>query len=143
MPLVFTVTRLDGDLKPTLQLVGPDSAKEIASAAGDQGEALISRVSLPVTGRYRVVVGHSGTTAGGYKLVVSRAQNAAQASIGRAEGLAYGEKRDGELTADTPIRAWVFFGKVGERVTSEATARAGIVEGVIEIGATVTSGSRR
>jgi hypothetical protein len=119
------VTRLDGDLKPMLRLIGPDGGKEIASATGDQGEALISRASLPVTGRYHVLAGHSGTTAGGYKLVVSRVQTAVQASLGRAEGIAYGDKRDAELTADTPIRAWVFFGKAGDRVTIEAAPRAG------------------
>jgi len=119
------MTRLDGSLIPTLKLITPDGATTIASAQGDQGEAVLERVILPVSGLYTISAGRSGETSGGYRLIVERVQTTIQTSIERAAGIAYGEQRSGELTDKVPAQAWVFFGKAGERVTVESAPTAG------------------
>jgi hypothetical protein len=121
-------TRLDGDLSPAIKLIAPDGKTEVATAQASPektDEALISGSILPVTGRYTISIGRNGNSTGGYRLVVERTQTAIQASISRAEGIAYDEKKTGELAANAPIRAWVFFGKAGERVTIEAAQANG------------------
>jgi hypothetical protein len=122
------VARLDGDLAPTIQLIAPDAKTEVATAqagADKADEALINRTILPVSGRYTVTVGRTGSSTGGYRLVVERVQTAIQASISSAAGITYDEQKTGELAASAPIRAWVFFGKAGERITVEAAPANG------------------
>ncbi|MCC7446205.1 MAG: hypothetical protein IT324_02255 [Anaerolineae bacterium] len=119
------MTRLDGSLIPTLQLITPDGATTLARAQGDQGEAALERVILPVSGLYTISAGRGGETSGGYRLTVERVQTAVQTRIERAAGIAYGEQRSGELTDKIPAQAWVFFGKAGERVTLDAAPAAG------------------
>ncbi len=119
------MTRLDADLAPDLKLILPDGKTQVASGAPTEGQSLISRVVLSVSGRYKVIAGRSGTTTGGYRLLVERVQTAIQASVNRAAGISYGEQRDGELTAEAPVQAWVFFGKAGDRVAVEAAPQSG------------------
>jgi hypothetical protein len=117
--------RLDGDLVPALKVTGPGGA-ELGSVQGEGGEVAL-RFAAPATGRYSLIVARAAnsTSGGSYRLAVERQQNSFQASVTGAEGIAFGDKKSSELTKTAPIRAWVLFGKAGERLTSEATPAAG------------------
>ncbi len=123
------MSRQDGNLIPALSLVDASTNKEIASAKGDQTDAAINGAVLPSNGKYNVVVTRSGDTSGGYKLSLERPQTALQMSMSRAEGIAFGDSRTGALTKDTSIRAWVFFGKAGQRITVSAAPSDGSASG--------------
>ncbi|HLY26300.1 MAG TPA: hypothetical protein VKQ72_08170 [Aggregatilineales bacterium] len=119
------MTRLDGNLSPALKLLDVSGKNTLASAQSDQSEAVISHIVLPSSGRYSILAGRNGDTSGGYKLVVSRAQSLLQASLAQAEGISFGASRDGQLTKELPVHAYVFYGENGQRVTVTVTPKPG------------------
>src|SRR5258708_40294082 len=50
---------------------------------------------------------------------MGRVQRGQEVAVGKGEGISFGEEHSGALTNDVPARAYVFFGKAGERITAE------------------------
>jgi hypothetical protein len=116
----ISMARLSGNLIPTLAVFPLDGQNALAETQAAEAEATLSRLALPSSGQYTIRVGRLGSTTGGYQLVVKLVETAAQASIAHAEGLGYGDQKSSELSEAIPLRAWVFFGKAGERIIAEA-----------------------
>ena len=124
------MSRLSGDLIPLVSLFGPGTGApqgtEGMLAIGQDAEGTATvRALLPLDGQYRVMAGRVGNTTGIYRLTVARIQTAEQASVSRAEGIAFGEVAVALLDEVTPRRAWVFWGSGGERITAYAAPAPG------------------
>jgi len=113
------MAQLDGSLRPSFELLAP-SGNSLLQANASASETTASvRVALPQNGQYTIRAARQGNSEGGYSLLVSRVQTGIQASVASAEGIEYGQQKTGEITADQPAKAWVFYGKAGERAIIE------------------------
>lgn len=116
------MARLGGNLRPAFEVISPDGRTVIGSAQAEPNavEASAARLSLPGAGRYTVRAGRMADTTGTYRLLVNRAQTAAQASIAGAAGIGYDQSRQGELTPEAATLAWVLYGKAGDQIVIDA-----------------------
>ncbi len=113
--------RLPGNGSLRLTLVGPDGT-ELAASQPDSTRAGIEITSalIPESGLYSLVVKGqlSGDETIEYRLAVAQVQRPVTASMQSAEGIAYGEQQQGELSNAQRYQAWVFFGQAGEQIRS-------------------------
>ena len=110
-----------GDDSLVMQLFTPDGDLLAASQPGTTYlGAEIRSARLPETGTYQVVVtgelnGVSGASIE-YRLTVVPNQTPIVASMSAAQGIAYGQERQGAFDAESNTQSWVFFGHAGERI---------------------------
>jgi hypothetical protein len=110
-----------GDDSLVMQLLAPAGHLLAASQPGTTYlGAEIRSVRLPETGTYQVVVtgelnGVSGASIE-YQLTVVPNQTPIVASMSAAQGIAYGQEREGAFDAASNTQSWVFFGHAGERI---------------------------
>ena len=113
-----------GDDSLGMQLLAPAGDALATSQPGTTYlGAEIRAVRLSETGTYQVVVtgelnGVSGPSIE-YRLTVVSNQTPVIASMSAAQGITYGQEREGRLDTESNMQAWVFFGRAGERVQAQ------------------------
>ncbi|PJF32166.1 MAG: hypothetical protein CUN51_00630 [Candidatus Thermofonsia Clade 1 bacterium] len=120
--------RATADLEARVQLLGADGQVLGEFVPYEARLAISGQFTLPNSGEYQLVARlQSGS--GLYRLRLQRLQTAEQASVGRAQGIAYNQIISGVLEGGV-TQAWVFYGKAADRIVAELLPEGDTLSGV-------------
>ena len=100
--LALRVAALNGNLRPTLLLWGPDGRPLHEGLTDHDGQASINGVVAETSGTYRVQVGREGDASGGSYRLMLRKQAAISVQAAQAPDVIFGQSQSGVLTSSEP-----------------------------------------
>ncbi|NLX11443.1 MAG: hypothetical protein GXY36_17495 [Chloroflexi bacterium] len=112
--VAITITRVAGDLVPTVSLSGPDGMPLLSLNWPEQGPASLSfNATLQRDGIHTIQVGAHGGTRGGYALELRLTDTRPQVGVD-AGRLVYGSTTNGAISHDVYRQLWTFQGGQGD-----------------------------
>lgn len=126
-PLAVRVSRVEGDLKPTMLITGPDGRPLAEGYADHEGQTYVDDLIAPLDGDYTIAVSRDGrlegTTRGTYQLMLRNHAISSQAA--RAQPVESEVRYAGYLDGSAP-QVYTFTAEAGDVVAIAVRTQAGV-----------------